>query len=401
LINDVLDLAKIESGRHEVSPAEFRLPQFLVDLANIARVRAEQTGLTFQYEALSAIPDVVLGDARKLRQVALNLLGNAVKFTAAGSVTLRARWEHRTGGTTRLRLEVEDTGVGIEPDKLEEIFLPFRQLNNRGRVLEGTGLGLAISRRLARLMGGEITVESTPGRGSLFCFVIELPAVAGSRPHLPEVPRPLATLDGCGKKVLVVDDKNENRAVLTALLRPLGFDVTEATNGRDALRLARSQPPDLVLMDLVMPDIDGLEATRLIRELPGLEDVVIIAVTARVFEQDRQASLAAGCNEVIPKPVNAVQLIYSIGTHLGITPKEPTLSEAPGGAGAPVLPAQAAQALYESALLGDVAELMRLLDDIETAQPELGTLVSGLRTVARQYDMRRVRRLVQPHLHIN
>jgi len=400
LINDVLDLAKIESGRHEVSLAEFRLPQFLVDLANIARVRAEQAGLTFQYEALSAIPDVVLGDARKLRQVALNLLGNAVKFTAAGSVTLRARWEHRTG-TTRLRLEVEDTGVGIEPDKLEEIFLPFRQLNNRGRVLEGTGLGLAISRRLARLMGGEITVESTPGRGSLFCFVIELPAVAGSRPHLNEVSRPLATLDGCGKKVLVVDDKNENRAVLTALLRPLGFDVTEATNGRDALRLARAQPPDLVLMDLVMPDIDGLEATRLIRELPGLEDVVIIAVTARVFEQDRQASLAAGCNEVIPKPVNAVQLIYSIGTHLGITPKEHTLSEAPGGAGAPVLPAQAAQALYESALLGDVAELMRLLDDIETAQPELGTLVSGLRTVARQYDMRRVRRLVQPHLHIN
>ena len=177
--------------------------------------------------------------------------------------------------------------------------------------------------------------------------------------------------------------------------------VGEAADGQQAVDLFARLNPDLVLMDLVMPDIDGLEATRLIRELPGLEDVVIIAVTARVFEQDRQASLAAGCNEVIPKPVNAVQLIYSIGTHLGITPKEHTLSEAPGGAGAPVLPAQAAQALYESALLGDVAELMRLLDDIETTQPELGTLVSGLRTVARQYDMRRVRRLVQPHLHIN
>jgi predicted ATPase/signal transduction histidine kinase/CheY-like chemotaxis protein len=401
LINDVLDLAKIESGRHEVVLAEFRLPQFLVDLASIARVRAEQAGLTFHYEALSAIPDVVLGDARKLRQVALNLLGNAVKFTATGSVALRARWELRTGGTARLRLEVEDTGVGIEADKLEEIFLPFRQLNNRGRVLEGTGLGLAISRRLARLMGGEITVESTPGRGSLFCFVIELPAVSEPRPHLNEVPRPVATLDGRGKKVLVVDDKDENRAVLTALLRPLGFDVTEATNGRDALRLAAARPPDLVLMDLVMPDIDGLEATRLIRELPGLEDIVIIAVTARVFEQDRQASLAAGCNEVIPKPINAVQLIYSIGTHLRIAPKEHRPSEAPGGAGAPVLPAEAAQALYESALLGDVVELMRLLDDIETSQPQLGALVSGLRTVAQQYDMKRVRGLIQPHLRIN
>jgi predicted ATPase/signal transduction histidine kinase/ActR/RegA family two-component response regulator len=401
LINDVLDLAKIESGRHEVVLAEFRLPQFLIDLASIARVRAEQAGLTFQYEALSAIPDVVLGDARKLRQIALNLLGNAVKFTATGGVTLRARWEPRTGVASRLRLEVKDTGIGIEPDKLEEIFLPFRQLNNPDRVLEGTGLGLAISNRLTRLMGGEITVESTPGRGSLFCFAVELPAVSGSRPHLNEVPRPLATVDGRGKKVLVVDDKDENRAVLTALLRPLGFDVTEATNGRDALRLASIRPPDLVLMDLVMPDMDGLEATRLMRELPGLGDVVIIAVTARVFEQDRQASLAAGCNEVIPKPVNAVQLIYSIGTHLGIAPEEHGLSEAPAGAGAPALPAEAAQALYESALLGDVAELMRLLDDLERAQPQLGALVTGLRTVARQYDMKRVRGLVQPHLRIN
>jgi len=401
LINDVLDLAKIESGRHEVILAEFRLPQFLVDVASIARVRAEQVGLTFQYQALSAIPDVVLGDARKLRQVALNLLGNAVKFTATGGVVLRTQWELLTGNATRLRLEVEDTGIGIERDKLEEIFLPFRQLNNRGRVLEGTGLGLAISRRLARLMGGEITVQSTPGHGSLFCFAVELSAVCGSRSQVNDVPRPLVTLNGRGKKILVVDDKDENRAVLTALLRPLGFEVTEATNGRDALQLATAGPPDLVLMDLVMPDIDGLEATRLIREIPGLKDVVIIAVTARVFESDRQASLAAGCNEVIAKPVNAVQLIYSIGTHLGLATEDPSTSEAPSGAGADALPAEAAQALYESALLGDVVELMRLLDDIETAQPHLGALICGLRTVAREYDMKRVRGLVQPHLRIN
>ena len=167
------------------------MPQFLVDVASIARVRAEQAGLTFQYQALSAIPDVVLGDARKLRQVALNLLGNAVKFTAMGAVVLRAQWELLTGNATRLRLEVEDTGIGIERDKLEEIFLPFRQLNNRGRILEGTGLGLAISRRLARLMGGEITVQSTPGRGSLFCFAVELSAVSGSGSQVNDVPRPV------------------------------------------------------------------------------------------------------------------------------------------------------------------------------------------------------------------
>src|SRR5204863_356113 len=177
-------------------------------------------------------------------------------------------------------------------------------------------LDLAISRRLARLMGGEITVQSAPGRGSLFCFAVELSAVCGSRSQVNDVPRPPVTLNGRGKQILVVDDKDENRAVLTALLRPLGFDVTEATNGRDALQLASARPPDLVLMDLVIPDIDGLEATRLIREIPGLKDVVIIAVTPRVFETDRQASLAAGCNEVIATPVNAGQLIYSIGPHL-------------------------------------------------------------------------------------
>ena len=250
-------------------------------------------------------------------------------------------------------------------------------------------------------MGGEITVQSAPGRGSLFCFAVELSAVCGSRSQVNDVPRPPVTLNGRGKQILVVDDKDENRAVLTALLRPLGFDVTEATNGRDALQLASARPPDLVLMDLVMPDIDGLEATRLIREIPGLKDVVIIAVTARVFETDRQASLAAGCNEVIAKPVNAVQLIYSIGTHLGLATEDPGTSEASSGAGADALPAEAAQALYESALLGDVVELMRLLDDIETAQPHLGALICGLRTVAREYDMKRVRGLVQPHLRIN
>jgi signal transduction histidine kinase/DNA-binding NarL/FixJ family response regulator len=401
LINDVLDLAKIESGRHEVAMAEFRLPQFLIDMASIARVRAEQAGLTFRYDASSSIPEIVVGDARKLRQVALNLLGNAVKFTASGCVLLRAQWEALTGDAGQLRLEVEDTGIGIEHEKLEEIFLPFRQLNNRGRVLEGTGLGLAISRRLARLMGGEITVQSTPGRGSVFSFTVEITAVSGGGSRVHDPPRPLATLNGRGKKVLVVDDKAENRSVLIALLRPLGFDIVEATNGREALQMAAAEHPDLVLMDLVMPDIDGLEATRLIRDAPGLEEVVIIAVTARAFEHDRQASLAAGCNEMIPKPVDAVRLIYTIGTHLGLASQDLTAAAELAGSETTSIPPDAAQALYESALLGDVVELMRLLDEIEADQPQLAALICGLRDVARQYDMKRVRGLVQPHLRIN
>jgi predicted ATPase/signal transduction histidine kinase/CheY-like chemotaxis protein len=400
LINDVLDLAKIESGRHEVVLAEFRLPQFLTEVASIARVRADQAGLAFRYDAPRELPELVLGDARKTRQVVLNLLGNAVKFTTTGEVALRVRWQERAPSSGELTMEVEDTGIGIQADKLEEIFLPFRQLTSQGRVTEGTGLGLSISRRLARMMAGDVTVVSTPGRGSLFAFVIPLSKVSAEKP-LATAPLPrLTRLDGRGKNVLIVDDRAENRSVLMALLRPLGFEVREATQGREALQSACAVPPDLILMDLIMPDMDGLEATRLLRSTPGLQDIAIIAVTARAFEQDRLASLAAGCNEVIPKPVNAERLLQAIAAQLGLTATTPPAAAEPA-AQAVSLPPAAAQALYESALLGDVVDLLRLLDDIEAGQPELGALISDLRDVARQYDMRRIRGLVQPHLRIN
>ena len=400
LINDVLDLAKIESGRHEVVLAEFRLPQFLIEVASIARVRADQAGLAFRYDAPRDLPELVVGDARKARQVVLNLLGNAVKFTPAGEVTLRVRWQDRASGPGELAMQVEDTGIGIQADKLEEIFLPFRQLTSQGRVTEGTGLGLAISRRLARLIGGDVTVVSTPGRGSLFTFAIPLSRISADKPLAAAPPPRLTRLDGHGKRVLIVDDRPENRSLLMALLRPLGFEVSEATQGREALELACAVRPDLVLMDLIMPDMDGLEATRLLRSTPGLQDVAIIAVTARAFEQDRLASLAAGCNEVIPKPVNAERLLQAIAAQLGLAATAPPTAAEPV-AQAVALPPAAAQALYESALLGDVVDLLRLLDDIEADQPELGALISDLRDVARQYDMRRIRGLVQPHLRIN
>jgi predicted ATPase/signal transduction histidine kinase/CheY-like chemotaxis protein len=400
LINDVLDLAKIESGRHELVAAEFRLPQFLIEVASIARVRADQAGLAFRYDAPRDLPELVQGDARKARQVVLNLLANAVKFTAAGEVVLRVRWQDLAPPSGQLTMEVEDSGIGIQADKLEEVFLPFRQLTNQGRVTEGTGLGLAISRRLARLMGGEVTVVSTLGRGSLFTFVIPLSRVAAEKPLAAPPPPQLTRLDGRGKRVLIVDDRAENRSVLMALLRPLGFDVSEARQGREALQAACAVRPDLVLMDLVMPDMDGLEATRLLRSTPGLHDIAIIAVTARAFEQDRLASLAAGCNEVIPKPVNAERLLQAIAGQLGLAAvTSPTAAEPVAQAAS--LPPAAAQALYESALIGDVVDLLRLLDDIEADQPQLGALISALRDVARQYDMRRIRGLVQPHLRIN
>lgn len=297
-------------------------------------------------------------------------------------------------------MEVEDTGIGIQADKLEEIFLPFRQLTNPNRVTEGTGLGLAISRRLARLIGGDVTVVSTLGHGSVFSFVIPLSRVAVQKPLAAASPPQLTRLEGRGKKVLIVDDRSENRSVLIALLRPLGFDVSEARQGREALQTACAVRPDLILMDLVMPDMDGLEATRLLRSTPGLQDIAIIAVTARAFEQDRLASLAAGCNEVIPKPVNAERLLQAIAAQLGLAVMTPPTAAEPV-AQAASLPPAAAQALYESALIGDVVDLLRLLDNIEAEQPELGALISDLRDVARQYDMRRIRGLVQPHLRIN
>ncbi len=325
LINDVLDLAKIEAGKMDLYPVDFYFPGFLEGIAGIILARAEQKDLAFVYAPQLPLPSGVHADETRLRQVLLNLLGNAAKFTGQGQVTFKvSELQRRSTGTSEqalLRFEVIDTGMGIAPEHLEKIFAPFEQVGDARRRAEGTGLGLTISRRLVQAMGSELQVKSAPGQGSTFWFEIELPLVemAVTAPAMPaqtiiayKFPRQSPV------KVLVVDDKAYNRSLITDLLTPLGFAVTEAEDGQQGVAQAQALQPDLIVVDLVMPVMDGFEAVQAIRQIPALQSTVIIAMSASVIEDDKQKSLAIGCDAFVPKPVDVAQLLSVIAERLGL-----------------------------------------------------------------------------------
>jgi signal transduction histidine kinase/FixJ family two-component response regulator len=311
LINDILDLSKIEARKMELSPKEFHFSEFLNGIFEICRIRAEQKGLSLIYKTLSPLPKAIRADEKRLRQVLINLLSNAVKFTEKGSITFKVGDQEG-----KLRFQVEDTGVGIAPEQLEEIFLPFQQVGEDSRKTEGTGLGLAISRQLVRMMGGELKVKSTLGKGSVFWLDLDLPEVSQWADVANVDERNIIGFVGSKRKVLVVDDKWENRSVLVNLLEPLGFEVLEATDGRDGLSKACEFKPDVIFMDLVMTVMDGFEATRRLRMLPELKGVVVIAISASVFDFDQQQSREVGCDDFLPKPVREAELLEKLRVYL-------------------------------------------------------------------------------------
>jgi CheY-like chemotaxis protein len=261
-----------------------------------------------------------MADERRLRQVLLNLLGNAAKFTDHGEVRLAVRRVATTAATTastaRLRFEVHDSGIGIKPADLQTLFQPFQQVGDVQRRRSGTGLGLAISRQLVRHMGGDIEVRSEPGRGSVFAFELEFPTLAA--PPASGAQQVVVGYEGERKTVLVVDDITANRALLSDMLRPLGFTTVDAENGREGLEKAQAVLPDLILMDDVMPEMDGAQATQRLRQLEGFSDLPVIAVSASATAEDQERLLAAGASAFLSKPFNATELLELLEAHLGI-----------------------------------------------------------------------------------
>ena len=317
LINEVLSLSKIEAGRLTIEQGRFDLRTVIREVENVLRFRAEEKGLKFTTVIdESQLPEAVMGDQLRLRQILLNLLGNAVKFTDRGGVTFRLRWR---GG--RARFEVEDTGPGIASDELASLFQPFVQSATGHRSKEGTGLGLALSRDLAQLMEGDITVESTPGVGSRFVLEIKLPEAEAEaeRADAREV-RGLAS-GHPPIRILVVDDTAVNRLVLTQLLTQAGFETREAANGEEALTAWRSWKPHLIWIDKRMPDMDGLEVTRRIRreEKTSGGHTPIIALSASALDHERDEILAAGCDEFVSKPFRTSTIFEKIREYLGVT----------------------------------------------------------------------------------
>jgi signal transduction histidine kinase len=330
LINDILDISRVEAGKMEFYPKPVRLGELLAVVADIMRVRAEQKSLHFELELAGGLPLAVEADETRLRQILLNLLGNAVKFTDQGAVRLRVAPASPVSPVSavspvspaagapeiaHIRFEVFDDGVGIEPSQLETIFDPFEQVGDAARRIGGTGLGLAISRQLVRHMGGELSVESAPGRGSRFWFdvplrVVDAPGAAVGDQQLPD------GYLGPRRTVLVVDDVVTNRALLRDLLSALDFRIVEADSGATALRQARFTSPDLVLMELVMPDMDGIEAMRRLRAEPATARIPVLIVSASSTPEEGRRAIDAGAGAFLGKPVDEHALLAEIALQL-------------------------------------------------------------------------------------
>ncbi len=392
LINDVLDMSKIEAGQVELNESTFDLHRLLEDLEDLFRVSVSEKGLQLVFERQADLPTLVSTDEGKLRQVLINLLGNATKFTVEGRIVLRARARHDVENL-RLYFEVEDTGPGISEDDLVELFDPFVQIEHKGGAQEGTGLGLPISRQFVRIMGGEITVDSELGSGSTFKFDIAT-GVGESivHPASPPARRVLGLEDGqIPRRILAVDDQPENVQLLQAILERIGFEVRVATNGKEAVDVWADWEPHLIWMDIRMPVMDGLEATRRIKASPQGQSTVIAALTASVFEEERAEILATGCDDFVRKPFTETEILDVIERHLGVkfvydesgVPPQLGLGDQVFGEQIAKLPPLWMNEMHGAAAQADTEVATTLLGRIEGDHPEifrtLTTLVGEFR----------------------
>ncbi|MEG4011736.1 MULTISPECIES: hybrid sensor histidine kinase/response regulator [unclassified Microcoleus] len=319
LINDILDLSKIEARKLELYPASFYFPSFLQSVVEINSIRAEQKGISFDFLPDANLPIGVIADEKRLRQVLVNLLGNAIKFTEQGKVTFRVEILDiiDEGKKTHIRFTIADTGVGMTPKQVEKIFLPFEQVGNINKQSEGTGLGLAISHKIVSLMDSEIQVQSIAGEGSTFSFELKLPEAKDWAESLLVVQQAaIVGYAGERRKILLIDDRWENRSVLLNLLEPIGFKIIEASNGLEGLEQVLQTAPDLIITDLAMPVMDGFEFVKKLRSQPELQHHIVLVSSASVFEIDRHNSIKAGGNDFLPKPIQAETLLEQIQKYL-------------------------------------------------------------------------------------
>jgi len=398
LINDVLDLSRIEAGRVDIEATVTDLAQLLIDLKYVVAESARQKGLLLSMTIAPGVPRRVVLDGRHLRQVLLNLLGNAVKFTAQGEVRLAIE----AVDDARLHFEVQDTGIGIAPEALTRIFEAFSQ-TREGAAAGGTGLGLAISRHLIQTMGDELRVESVQGQGSRFYFALPLVQPGDGREAEdqsdsavePSLDARLAP--GQDLTALVADDSTVNRRILARLLESAGVRVITAAGGHEALRLAREHRPDVVFMDLRMGDMDGLETTRRLKADPVTWSIPVIAVTASAFGDTRQAAHDAGCLAYLSKPVRAESLFAALHDHLGV---EFESSSAPPPVDEPELSDHSrrvslAMRLHDAATIGSVTDLEALAQELAVGDPGeagLGRLIARL---AGQFEFDELRALAR------
>jgi signal transduction histidine kinase/CheY-like chemotaxis protein len=387
LINEVLDIAKIEARRITIEPVTFDLHRLLYDIETMFRVRTNAKGLQFEFFGIDDLPRYAVTDENKARQVLINLLGNAVKFTETGGVTVRVAIKDKSSGDMRLVAEVEDTGPGIAEEEQEKAFGYFEQTFSGRLAQSGSGLGLTISREYARLMGGDITVTSRVGEGAI--FRVEISIAEGYESDLKRkesLQRVIGLAPGQSiPRILVVDDKKENRAPLIRLLEIAGCNVREAVDGREAVEVFSQWHPDFIWMDIRMPVMDGLEATRLIKATQEGITTPIVAVTASALAEDRGPILAAGCDDLVRKPYREQEIFEVMAKHLGLRylyeryqGEEQALAVKLSAEQLLILPEILRSQLHQAVLRLDTAETLAVIEEIGTLHPAIGAVFKRL-----------------------
>jgi len=387
LINDVLEISKIEAGKSALDLQSMDLIELIESIEDMVRLRAENKRLALVVTVDPQVPRNVRGDAKKLRQVLINLLGNAIKFTTHGGVSLRVDIE--PGPRGRIRFEVADTGCGIAAEDREHIFEAFFQTAESSVSGEGTGLGLSISREYTELMGGRLTLESAPGKGSTFRFALPLKPINESELDRPKTGgRVVGLAPGQPRyRILIVEDRPDNRELLCQLLKSVGFEVRSAENGERALNVFHTWHPHLVWMDMRMPVMDGYEATRRIKASPQGHNTVVLALTASAFEEDRAAVLASGCDGFLRKPLEVDVIFAAMSEHLGVRYQyaedlhpQPVGIDAllPDAQALASVPAALRKELGHAALLLDSKAAMQAIHLIRAQQPALADALARL-----------------------
>jgi len=390
LINDVLDMAKIEAGKLVLQPSSFDLHQMLKTIQDMLNVRAQAKNLRLIFELSPDLPQAIQTDENKLRQVLINLIGNAIKFTKEGGVSVLVKTLGRTERNCTLQFAVTDTGVGMTPDELGQLFQAFVQTDTSKKVSEGTGLGLAISRQFVQLMGGDITVTSEKGVGTTFSFTIqaELSTVESVAASTPKTVKSIAP----GQpeyRLLIVDDKLENRQVLKALLESVGLSSREATNGQEAIAIWQTWQPHLIWMDLQMPVMNGMEATKYIRSHASeIPKPIIIALSASVFEEEKRHALASGFDDFVMKPYRETTIFAKLEQFLGLkfiyetdssqtataSPTPPALTQAD----LQVLPKDWLREFHRAAISLNNRKMNQLISQISENHRELATTLQRM-----------------------
>jgi CHASE2 domain-containing sensor protein/CheY-like chemotaxis protein/nitrogen-specific signal transduction histidine kinase len=423
LINDILDLSKIEARKLELTTGELILPNFLQGVVEICRVRAEEKGLQFRTHLDAHLPTCVQADEKRLRQVLINLLGNATKFTEQGSVTLRVSHiasqdsnsttsSNQKGEITHLRFQVEDTGVGMSQEQLEKIFLPFEQVGDIGKQSEGTGLGLSISTRIIDLMGSKIQVQSQAGEGSIFFFDLPLLVINSSwtANNTPQKKRIISLKQqAVMPMVLLVDDDGMNRHLLSAWLKDLGFQVLEAADGDSGVTIAQQHNPDLIITDLNLPKRDGASLVETLRQTEAFAQTPILIASASVFEADQTRSIAAGANAFLAKPIHFEFLLDKLTQLLAVEWLYAEAEDIPGPNvlnGSPVSNSTVVASiippspdtvnqLLHLAMMGDLQAIEGNLDQLNLSHPECVAFNAELRKLVSNFQTKKIREFLK------